>query len=333
MRKSLRKLKEKTIEKIHQYCTNKFCWYKFWDEHPWSYFIHWLIFFIFIAGMIIFLPWVSTVELWKADIVSTSVTVISFPAPTDLTATAVSSSRIDLAWSSVSGAVSYKVYREGLFIGSSTATFYSDTGLNSSTNYSYTVLAVNVFGGKSEQSSSVLATTQSIGGGGGAIYVPPEEEVVEEEVEEVAEEEKTVAEKLAEIPIPVLEKPIKEMTIAEIKKAITEIVTVINQLKALLAKITATVPAIPTEYKFEKTLKYGQTLKDVEYLQEFLKAQGTEIYPEGIVSGWFGPLTKAAVIRFQEKYVSDILAPWGLTKGTGLVGSTTRAKLNTLLGK
>ena len=72
---------------------------------------------------------------------------------------------------------------------------------------------------------------------------------------------------------------------------------------------------------------------EVRCLQEFLKAQGPEIYPEGLVTGNFLNLTKAAVIRFQEKYADDILAPWGITEGTGLVGRTTRAKLNELLGR
>ena len=90
---------------------------------------------------------------------------------------------------------------------------------------------------------------------------------------------------------------------------------------------------IPSNYSFGANLKYDQQVNDVIYLQKFLKSQGTEVYPEGIVSGWFGPLTKKAVIRFQEKYAEDILAFWHLTAGTGFVGQTTRAKINALLGQ
>lgn len=49
--------------------------------------------------------------------------------------------------------------------------------------------------------------------------------------------------------------------------------------------------------------------------------------------GIFGPQTKQKVIEFQEQYKADILDPWNLEKGTGLVGKTTRAKLNELLDK
>jgi len=70
---------------------------------------------------------------------------------------------------------------------------------------------------------------------------------------------------------------------------------------------------------------------DVRCLQEFLKNQGADIYPEGFVTGNFANLTEAAVIRFQEKYASDILAPIGLFKGTGYVGEQTRLKINKIL--
>jgi peptidoglycan hydrolase-like protein with peptidoglycan-binding domain len=69
----------------------------------------------------------------------------------------------------------------------------------------------------------------------------------------------------------------------------------------------------------------------VKCLQEFLKNQGASIYPEGFVTGIFGNLTKAAVIKFQEKYAADILTPIGLSKGSGYVGAQTRMKINMII--
>lgn len=76
---------------------------------------------------------------------------------------------------------------------------------------------------------------------------------------------------------------------------------------------------------FNKTLRYGMTDDDVKRLQELL-ASDSEIYPEGIISGWFGQLTRKAVQRFQCKY--DIVCSGDeKTTGYGLVGPKTRVKL------
>jgi len=82
---------------------------------------------------------------------------------------------------------------------------------------------------------------------------------------------------------------------------------------------------------FTKDLKKGSQGEEVKILQECL-AKDKEIYPEGEVTGYFGEKTKKAVIRFQEKYKEEILKPSGLTKGTGLVGPSTRKKLNKICG-
>ena len=78
-------------------------------------------------------------------------------------------------------------------------------------------------------------------------------------------------------------------------------------------------------------LRVGSYGEEVKLLQSWL-AKDRQIYPKGIVSGYFGYLTKQALVRFQEKYASEILTPQGLSKGTGIVDTLTRKKLNNLYG-
>ncbi len=89
------------------------------------------------------------------------------------------------------------------------------------------------------------------------------------------------------------------------------------------AKIIEKEPA----FQFKSNLKLGSQGTEVKELQKCL-AKDPEVYPEGEITGYFGQLTKKAVIRFQEKYREEILEPVGIEKGTGLVRKTTRAKLN-----
>ncbi len=77
---------------------------------------------------------------------------------------------------------------------------------------------------------------------------------------------------------------------------------------------------------FDKNLGLGMSGDDVKALQEILISEGVWESEVG-ATGYFGSITKLAVIKYQEKYASEILEPLGLTKGTGFVGSSTRAHL------
>jgi len=86
--------------------------------------------------------------------------------PTNLTATAVSSTQINLSWTAStdtggSGLAGYKVFRGGVQIATPAGTSYSDTNLTPSTAYTYTVAAYDAANNTSAQSSQASATTQA----------------------------------------------------------------------------------------------------------------------------------------------------------------------------
>jgi len=126
---------------------------------------------------------------------------------------------------------------------------------------------------------------------------------------------------------------------SENQQQIEQLKQQIKAIKQRIAALRARIQQILTSKmeqcgEFEENLYVGTSNSDqVRCLQNFLKNQGVDIYPQGLVTGYFGSLTKQAVIRFQEKYKVDILNPWGLKKGTGFVGETTIQKLNELLSR
>jgi chitodextrinase len=89
--------------------------------------------------------------------------------PGSLTATPVSASEIDLAWSASTdnvGVAGYKIYRNGSptpVALVTTGTSYADAGLAASTTYTYSVSACDAAGNESPQSGPVPATTLSAG--------------------------------------------------------------------------------------------------------------------------------------------------------------------------
>ena len=76
-----------------------------------------------------------------------------------------------------------------------------------------------------------------------------------------------------------------------------------------------------TQLNGSTTLKVGSRGADVSTLQSFM-ASGKDIYPSGLVTGYFGALTKNAVIQLQLAY--DLVAD-------GIAGLNTRNKVNSVI--
>lgn len=84
--------------------------------------------------------------------------------PTNLSATAASSTRIDLSWTASTDAVGvqgYKVFRNGSQIATSGTTSYANTNLQPQTSYTYTVAAYDAAGNTSAQSAPASAATRA----------------------------------------------------------------------------------------------------------------------------------------------------------------------------
>lgn len=79
-----------------------------------------------------------------------------------------------------------------------------------------------------------------------------------------------------------------------------------------------------------RTLDLGDQGADVTSLQTFLAAD-TELYPSGLVTGYYGELTKAGVERYQTKR-GIVSSGTPATTGYGRVGPTTLATINAEMG-
>lgn len=73
-----------------------------------------------------------------------------------------------------------------------------------------------------------------------------------------------------------------------------------------------------TQFIFTVNLKKGMTHPDIKKLQERLRDEGYYTYPQ--ITGYFGDVTKAAVIAYQKANK--------ITPAEGYVGPITRSKLN-----
>jgi len=109
--------------------------------------------------------------------------------------------------------------------------------------------------------------------------------------------------------------------IVKLKAQIKALIVQIENLREAKGEIKETGKEIKVTLKLLRQLRKGMSGEDVTLLQEML-ATDPEIYPEALVTGYFGNLTERAVKRFQK--AADI-------EQVGLVGPKTLAKINELL--
>lgn len=92
--------------------------------------------------------------------------------PTNPAATAGSASQINLSWTASTddvGVTGYKIYKAGVYLKTVATTATSDTGLTASTNYCYTVSAIDAANNESAQSAQACATTSAVSSAGGLV--------------------------------------------------------------------------------------------------------------------------------------------------------------------
>ena len=102
-----------------------------------------------------------------------------------------------------------------------------------------------------------------------------------------------------------------QQRIEELKRQVASLQLQLAMLKTNQNNTTCSV--------FSSDLYYGMNSNQVKCLQQFLANLGSEIYPEKLITGYYGPLTMAAVKRYQ--ILKGIIT-------TGYFGPLTRAAVN-----
>lgn len=83
--------------------------------------------------------WVGTLSTANVILWTLPLIPLTLSAPTNLTATPVSSTEIDLDWDPSAGATGYQVERNGVIVATPVPDAFADTGLAPSTTYTYRV--------------------------------------------------------------------------------------------------------------------------------------------------------------------------------------------------
>jgi len=124
------------------------------------------------------------------------------------------------------------------------------------------------------------------------------------------------------------------------KAQTTDVATLIAQLQAQIANLMAQLQALQAQqngttawcYTFNVNIGMGQKTGNPEINALVIALQKEGIIAEEKTFDGYDENLASNVVAFQEKYTSEILTTYNLKHGTGYVGKSTRAKLNSLYG-
>ncbi|MFH1894502.1 MAG: peptidoglycan-binding protein [Patescibacteria group bacterium] len=109
--------------------------------------------------------------------------------------------------------------------------------------------------------------------------------------------------------------------IVTLQKQIETLRAQIEVLQQAKIEVKETTKEIKGTLQLVRNLRVGMSGDDIKTLQELL-ASDPDIYPEGLITGYFGKLTEKAVKKFQKKACIETV---------GLVGPQTMRRINELL--
>lgn len=112
-----------------------------------------------------------------------------------------------------------------------------------------------------------------------------------------------------------------QQQITNLKSQIEVLNNQLESLRQAKGEVKDTTKGIKETLGLIRQLRIGMTGEDISLLQQIL-ATDSEIYPEGLITGYFGPLTEKAVKKFQK--VANF-------EQVGMVGPKTLSKVNELL--
>lgn len=130
--------------------------------------------------------------------------------------------------------------------------------------------------------------------------------------------------------------PAQAQTVEELTAQINSLLATISSLQAQLAGMTGgTTGGSSACYNFTLNHSTGDQGGEVMNIQKFLNAQGNLVATTGAGSpgnetSYFGSRTAAAVTAWQNANAAAVLAPVGLSAGTGYWGPSSRAHANTV---